>query len=353
MDRRNETHEKQDHPRLRLDAYLKPELGPKTYVVCVLWVAGWTIARIAAGSGRTGGSIRGIVNRCLVKPRDSLTVRERQNVLDELAACRQDNRPDGGLILKDSHFVAIELPPAPASRASATPAAPLPEPNIRTRAGRKEAIRRKKEAARQEAIAAEKQRDKERGGAWKRGVDGSALEHLYVMLILSDGEEKAVDAKQAKSLASKDRRKEAGLALRGYIDGCRVGGVSSVDFEREVAGSGAGLAIPAYRLECISALGAIKKMMPERDYLLIEGVVDRDEFPWRDIPSKTAKSFLYEAIRRALDVVAVFQGLMAKDTFADRWGFHLKSADAMDFDDALSVSRQARHMFGKAQREAR
>ncbi|WP_192242878.1 hypothetical protein [Mesorhizobium silamurunense] len=346
--------EKQDHPRLKLEAYLHKELGPKTYVVCVLWIAGWTIARIAAGSGRTGGSIRGIVNRCLVKPRDSLAIEERQNILDELAAIRQDHRPDGGgWILKDSHFVAVELPPAPAGRVSTASAAPLPEPNMRTRAGRKEAIRRKKEAARQEAIAAEKRRDKERGGAWKRGVDGSALEHLYLTLLLSDEEEKTVDAKQAKSLASKDRRKEAGLALRGYIDGCRVGGMSSVDFEREVAGGGAGLAIPAHRLECISALGAIKKMMPDRDYLLIEGIVDRDEFPWRDVPSKTAKSFLYEAIRRSLDVVAVFQGLMAKDTFADRWGYNLKEADAMDFDDALSVSRQARHMFGKAQREAR
>ncbi|CDX26823.1 hypothetical protein MPL3356_60574 [Mesorhizobium plurifarium] len=347
-----EIEERRDHPRVRLDNYFQQELGPKTFVVCVLWVAGWTTARIAAASGRTGGSIRGIVNRCMVKPRDFLMLEERQNILDELAAIRQDHRPDGGYVLKDYHFAAVEIPMSPLAN-RAQPAAPPPEPNLRTRAGRKEAIRRRKEAARQAAIEAQKQRDKELGGAWKRGVDGSALEHLYQMLLLSDGEEKSVDAKQAKSLASKDRRKEAGLALRSYIDGCRVGGMSSVDFEREVAGGGVGLAIPAHRLECISALGAIKKMMPERDYLLIEGVVDRDEFPWRDIPSRTGKAFLYEAIRRALDVVAVFQGLMAKDTFADRWGYNLKDVDAMDFDDALSVSRQARQMFGKAQREAR
>lgn len=345
--------EMQDHPRLRLDAYLAQELGPKTFVVTVLWIAGWTTARIAAASGRTGGSIRGIVSRCLVKPRDFLTLEERQNILDELAATRLDHRPGGGYVLKAYHFTAVEIPISPLANRATAPAAPLPEPNLRTRAGRKEALRRKREAQRQLAIEAEKQSEKERGGAWKRGVEGSALEHLYQMLLLSDGEEKAVDAKQAKSLASKDRRKEAGLALRGYIDGCRIGAMSSVDFEREVAGGGVGLAIPAHRLECISALGAIKKMMPERDYLLVEGIVDRDEFPWRDIPSKTGKAFLYEAVRRALDVVAVFLGLMAKDTFADRWGYNLKDVETMDFDDALSVSRQARQMFGKAQREAR
>lgn len=336
----------------------KKELGIVTFTVSVLWLSGLSIGRIAILSGRSKGSIRGIVHRNLPTPREELTIEARQTALDRL----KSERVDEGR-LSDKYFVASELsqvqeapktsgasilgslgsymkakPPAPA---------PLPEPDARTREGRKEIQRRKQEARHQEKVAAEKQAERELGGAQNRGMRGSALEYLHDIGTLSDPPERRVDQK-VTGISSKERRKEAGRILRGYMDGCRVGGMSSVDFDRVGTGSNSRLAISAYRLQAIHAVGAIRDMMPDRDFLLIERVVDQDEFVWDTVPSSQARTFIYEAIRRALDVVAVFEEMMGRSAFATRWGFELPIVKAMDRDDARRVSNVAEEILRQA-----
>ncbi|BCH33213.1 hypothetical protein MesoLjLc_51430 [Mesorhizobium sp. L-8-10] len=337
----------------------KPDKGIITFCVSVLWIHGASIGTIALLSGRTPGSVRGIVHRAFsTTPREGMTLAQRQQKLDEMRASRKDDNR-----LPDKYFTALPIPaakarpPAPKSKGpiplymkpKAPVPQPLPEPDLRTRAGRKEAQRRKKEAARKDRLEEAKRAEREQGGAQNRGMNGSALEYLYTLRILDDPGDRTVE-RAPQGISSRERRKEAGRILREYIDGCRVGAVSSVDFEREVAGGGAGIGIAAWRVQCISAIGAIRKMMPDRDYLLIEGIVDRDECPWEPIKSVTAKRFLYEAIRRSLDVVAASESLMALDAFETRWGFSLVLADTIDRDDALSISRQARSLFTTAQR---
>lgn len=335
----------------------KKELGIVTFTISVLWLSGLSIGRIAILSGRSKGSIRGIVHRNLPTPREELTMEERQIALNHL----KDTRVDEGR-LSDKYFVAHELSqaqeaPKPSVASIMGPLAsymkpkPVPEPppipDTRTREGRKEIQRRKQEARRKEKIAAEEQAARELGGAQNRGLKGSALEYLHDIGTLADPAEKRVDAK-ISGISSKERRKEAGRILRGYMDGCRIGGMSSVDFDRVGTGSNSRLAISAYRLQAIHSVGAIRQMMPERDFSLIESVVDKDECVWESIPSNQARTFVYEAIRRALDVVAVFEELMGRTAFAARWGYELPIVKGMDKDEARRVSNAAEQILRQA-----
>ncbi|TIX28843.1 hypothetical protein [Mesorhizobium sp.] len=336
----------------------KKELGIVTFTISVLWLSGLSIGRIAILSGRSKGSIRGIVHRNLPTPREELTMEERQIALDHL----KDVRVDEGR-LSDKYFVAQELSQAQEAPKSCGPSvlgtlgsymkpkppapAPLPAPDSRTREGRKEIHRRKQEARRKEKIATEEQAAREMGGAENRGLKGSALEYLHDVGTLSDPAEKRVDARVV-GISSKERRKEAGRILRGYMDGCRIGGMSSVDFDRVGTGSNSRLAISAYRLQAIHAVGTIREMMPDRDFLLIERVVDQDEFVWDAVPSSQARSFIYEAIRRALDVVAVFEEMMGRSAFAARWGYELPIKKVVDRDDARRMSNAAEEILRQA-----
>lgn len=132
------------------------------------------------------------------------------------------------------------------------------------------------------------------------------------------------------------------------MDGCRIGGMSSIDFDRVGRGSNSRLAISAYRLQAIHAIGAIRQMMTDRDFALLEAVVDRDECVWESIPSTQARSLVYEAIRQALDVVAVFEELMGRTAFASRWGRELPIVKGMERDEARRVSNAAEQILRQA-----
>ncbi|MER9768935.1 hypothetical protein NKJ09_23055 [Mesorhizobium sp. M0189] len=329
-----------------------------TFTISVLWLSGRSIGAIAMLSGRSNGSIRGIVHRYLSTPRDKMSIEERQAELDRL---KRDRRDEGRLA--DRYFVALQLAdtqaplkPGPSiigplsayQKAKPAAPAPLPEPDARTREGRKEIQRRKQESRHQEKVAAERQAERELGGAVHRGLLGSALEYLHDVGTLADPADKRVDAPRLGGISSKERRKEAGRILRTYMDGCRIGGMSSVDFDRVGTGSNSRLAISAYRLQAIHAVGAIRQMMPERDFSMLEAIVDRDECIWETVPSSQAKTFLYEAIRRALDVVAVFEELMGRSAFAARWGYELPVVKGMDRDEARRVSNSAEQILRQA-----
>lgn len=332
--------------------------GAASFTIAVLWLHGSSVGSIAVISGRTTGSIRGIVNRTFETPRDQMTIEDRQAILDKM---RGDRKDEGKLSERFFHALPLKETQKPAKaklperdgplifyKPKEPKPEPLPEPDPRTRQGRKEIQRRKQEQQRKDAAEARGRAEREQGGNPRRGPQGSALEYLYGAGTLADPQQRSVDSPR-QGLSSRDRRKEAGLILRGLMDLCRVGGLNTVDLER-VGRGGFGIAIPARRLEAIHALGAIKKMMEDRDFELIERVVDRDEFVWEGIPSSKAKSLVYDAIRRSLDIVAVAEELMAREAFETRWGYALPVVKPIDWDDAVAMSRKARELLREGQR---
>lgn len=309
------------------------ERDKQNFVIKVWWMHGWPVGRIASWSGRTSGTVRGVVHRAFGdKSRQDMTLAERQKLLDQLKA----DRLDGGA-LRDEWFVAEPLQPG--QRVSG-----LDDINEPVSAKKKQAeIKAERAAARQAQAEA---RERQAGGA-ARGEEAAAFEWLNGRRILADPASKV----SRDSDGSGVRRFAAGQSLRHYMDGARVGGMNSVDWGGLSGGSGAGKTIAAHKLECIHALGAIKQGIRSVDGLgveLIEAVVDRDEFVFHRVPGGPERAEVYERIRKALDVVAVFEGMMTAASFADRWGQEIRIGEGMDWEDAAAVARQARYLVRDA-----
>lgn len=300
------------------------KMEPHAFVAAVLWIRGHSIGEVAKTVGWTPGQVRGFVGRQFKdNPRAAMTDDERQALLDEFKA----NRADGGR-LRDEHFVAGRRAETPRpqmtiaekkrlekeSPASTTPAGP----DLNTRAGRKEAKRLQKEAEKIAAARQAEQEKREAGHAERRGVAASALDYLLAQRILRDPETTGPGGKSSEE----QRRHEAGVRLRSYIEGTRIGGLGAIDYERATMGTGGGpkLSLAAYKLQCINALGEIRQMMSKTDFLMIEAVVDQDNFIWETAPPATKiRARIFDGIRKLLDVVAVHERLMEHKAFHERW----------------------------------
>lgn len=303
-----------------------------TYVIKVWWIHGLSIGRIAHWSGKTTGSIRGIVHRSFDTPRDQMSIQTRQRLLDEMKA----ERLDGGR-LKDEWFVALPLANEQrlSNREAEFPRRPAPEPLS------------KKEAKAKAAKDAKDAKERELGYA-PRGTDAAAFEWLNQRKVLADPPSKV--SHEAQSDGSGVRRLTSGLRLRALIDGTRVGNLNSIDYERSGGGSSQPGSASAYRLECIHAVGAIRRGIRSVDALgweLIEAVVDRDEFVFHRVYA-SERAEIYERLRRALDVVAVSEGMMDRRAFFGRWKVHADVAEAMRRSDAKEVARVARDLLRSA-----
>lgn len=327
------------------------ELKPISYCVAVLWLRGESAGRIAKAVGWSVGKVQGFAWRHFERtPRSSWSTRDRQERLDALKA----ERLDGGR-LNDQHFVAQPIKPLRLGKTAAPD--PLPELDLNTRAGRKEAKRRQREALAAAEAARKEQERREAGHAARRGRQGpagdnnyvrsSALEFLFERRLLKDR-----GSSDDKGKASEEQRRyEAGTRLRAMIDGARLGGLGALDFERASMGSSGGQQMPlsAYRLQCIHAKGVIRQMMSDADYATIEAVVDHDIFLWEREPPRTPTRLrMFEAIRHHLDVVAVHESLMTRDAFSARWGAVLP---IIDKDDENRESRAATAAQAEAVRE--
>lgn len=333
----------------------KPKSMESSFMAKVMWLSGFSIGNISIVMGRSTGSVRGIINRAFDRSRESMTLEERQAELDRL---KEDRRDDGKI--PDKFFAAHPLKETqvvpktvvkveyPNYRPVERPAKQaLPPVDPKTREGRKELQRRKREAdyQRREEAAARLMREQ---GKASRGEAAAALEYLYSRGLLSDPEERRVDARPVSSLQSKERRKEAGRILRSYIDGSRVGGMTAIDLDRVGTGSNSRLSIPEHRLRSMSCLGAVRKMLGDIDYEMLEAIVDRDDFPWGRVNGEKARAMVYEDIRRQLDVVAVHERLMDREDFKKRWDRILPDIRGLDRDGARAKSDRAEEVLRQA-----
>ena len=303
---------------LRVDpkSLTKPE-----FVCTVYWMEGkLSQGDIANKIHWTPGQVRGWIWRSFEKTRHSMTDEERQSILNLLEPLRKEI---GALDSKtyDDRFKA-KKPKILPMKAKEEPDPEFPDTPEGRKASRKYFAEKKhKENAARHGRA--------KGHATRRGMEGSALEWLNKHHHLADPAEKKLSDPSARA-GSSLRRLESGFRLRKYVEGSRLSPLGAMDYENATMGGGSGakLALPAYRLHCISALGSIKKMMQPADYALIEAVVDKDKFVWEDFdPRSAGRRRVLEAVRYVLDIIACHDRLLTHEEFKELWGEDLPDVE--------------------------
>lgn len=309
------------------------KLDQVSYSILVLWLNGaFSTSEIAMAVEVTEAKVRGVYRSRekggkMPKSREEMSRDERQELLAEL----KDNRLDRG-ILKPWCFVAADL------HASAS-----------SRQGRRELHKQRQDAERLKDSVRERQAAREAGGNRRRGVESSPLEWLYKARHLSDPEE-TVKTSLDKS-SSEMRRYEAGCRFRKMMEDAQIGGIKEVSLE--VSAGGTGIAIQERFIMAQSALRAIQEIVPAQDYVQLEAVVFHDEFIWDDSDAgKIARDVLYEEIRRGLDAIALYLGMMPEEAFRIRWGYMPVIVRGKSREEAREAVREANELIRTGTRQS-
>lgn len=316
------------------------------YVCTVFWMEG-TLSQgdIANRIKWTKGQVNGWIDRNFRPSRALMTKDDRQMVLNLLEPLRHELE-----VMEDKKYNdRFQAKPIDTRAANFPQIAKEPAPEFPDSPEGRKAKRKYEAEQRHKENSARHKRSQ--GHARKRGFDGSALEWLSVSNKLADPGEKNTSA-AGLSLAktgSGMRRMEAGLRLRKYIEGSRLSPLGAMDYESATMGGGGGgskLALPTYRLHCISALGSIKQMMQPADFALIESVVDKDRFIWEDFPARSAgKRKIFEALRYVLDIIACHDRLLTHDEFKELWDEELPDPERPVRSEAAALNEIAEELF--------
>lgn len=332
------------------------DMGPRAFIASVLWIHGRTVGEVANVVKWTRGQTRGFVTRQFKdKARDHMTYDERAAELQAMKAVRRD----GGR-LRDEHFKPVHIQSKPAPRPSGIHAvkkawaqrltaaeqienldrrqaeivacntefrAKLQKMHedkeeggldLSTKIGRKQARVLEGEVTKMVRELQRAAEAREAGLNPQRGVKSSALDYLEHARLLRDSGNHGEKQKSSEE----SRRLEAGMRLRRYIEGIRVGGLGAIDYERATMGGGSGahMTPTEYKLRCTYAIGEIRQMMSATDYTMIEAVADQDIFIWeRAAAGSKTRASIFIAIRQLLDIVAVHEHLMTPDEYTSRW----------------------------------
>jgi len=329
------------------------KIKPVEFCILVAWVKGMSTGDIAKTLGKqfnkTPGSIRGIINHKMNIKRDDMTIEARQRLLDVL----KDNRQDGGRIV-DPMFVAIPIKKMTNIRVGPLsqyrkPKEEEPKSDVSAKIVKKRSKKQiaaeaaKKKAAEEEARAA-----RELGRA-QRGYYDTPLEYLEVSGLMMQNVEKGTIEKSPLET----HRFNAGKKMRQVFAGCQLSPMKSQDFEMVGGGTGAGVAIPAKIMEFQSQVAAIKKTMAAEDFNDLYSILVKDEFIWC-VPSKRGRDVILQAIRRALDAVAVYFKMMEMRDFVRLWGYEPKvDTKVKTRSEARRDSGAARSMINEAQKDLR
>ncbi len=286
------------------------------FCILVLWVQGWTISKIhqsiARRHGKTENAVRGIINK-MPKRRQEMKLRERQLFLEIM----KRDRVDDGMLTADC-FTARQLASDQKRKAVAVKAPkivekeePVAEPDPKTRGGRRELKRRRREAELKRQAAVEEQARREAGGA-PRGVNASPLEYLYHHLKkwIGNPEDANLKGGEANRANNAMRRYEAGVRLRSMMESIYGSGVKSQDFESAGGGGGgAGVVIHAVVAENVKNVHSIRSMMSPESFKLLEQMLTQGVFVWQ-MPIYGTMDDILADLRGALDKVSIFLGTM-------------------------------------------
>ncbi len=287
-------------------------LDATTYCIIVLWLSGkFTTSQIVETMRVSEGTVKSACRDKqrgghLPRSRQFMTRGERQDLLNHL----RHNRLDGGLFNRGDVFSAVKV--------KGEPDEPIEIPDASTKAGKK-AMRELAREAQMIAAAERKEEAEDKEGHFpKRGIHASPLEWLDFNRLLRDPED--VTNKSPEKFSEEMRRFESGLRLRKYLEEAQLSGFKEINLERAGGGS-RGVSIPERFVAARSAVEAIQSMMAKGDYGRVVSVVLHDEFIWDAAADKDNRNILLETIRRALDVVSLYIGMMESKSFEDRWGF--------------------------------
>jgi hypothetical protein len=325
------------------------------YVVAVLWMEGRLATNEIARQVRwTGGQVRGFYTQEFRPARINMTIVERQAALDELRRMREWF----GIFVNgkfDDRFRAKEIESVRVARERQEARARADE----VRRMRKEAEERgerppklsKKEQRKLELKAAHRSRQEAREAAERelgfapRGRDTDALEWLSMHALGDKGESLGGGA-----LSSRDRRKEALLKFRMYLEGASISPLRAQDYEA-ARGAGRRVALPEFRKHCIDMLGAARKVLSGELYRALEAVVMEDEFIWRSADSTKKKSLVYEGIRYGADLLATFYQIISPQEFRARWAIDAPLVDVPTRSQARADSRRAQEIIDELTRK--
>lgn len=310
------------------------------FCIIVLWLHGYPIKRIHAWfgtkAGKSAGSIRGMVDRGLPKPRAQMSKEERQHELDRLFA----DRMDGG-VLPDNFFKALPLKSRqkPVEKERKPPVKAIEKKKLTKSMIRAQIAREERERA-----------IRELGGA-PRGVETAALEILKGTGLLADPKEMRSGSLEDVAKGARDRRFNAGIALRSWLSSAYMSGMKTQNYESVGGGGGgAGVVIHAHVAEAVNNLIKLKTMMTREEFDLLNQIIVADRFAW-EVPSKVARAMILEDIRRGLDIVSFFLDTMPLEDFRKRWGSVPKKGRAVNQKAARRRSRDANKAIAAAARK--
>jgi hypothetical protein len=259
------------------------------------------------------------------------------------------NRIDDGM-LPAEYFIAKPLTSdqtlkaiGPVNRKAKVKPEKLPEPDPKTRPGRREIKRRREEADRKKREAEEELARREAGYA-PRGVESAPLEFLYNEKLLSNPKEENGEVKERTNNAM--RRYEAGVRLRSMMESIYGSGIKSPDYESAGGGGGAGVVIHAVVAENIKNVDSIRSLMVRESCYMLEQMLLHGTFVWQ-IPSKKGAEVVLSEIREALDKVSLFLGTMPTEDE------NVEIPKRADPGAVRQSTFMARNAIARAQRQAR
>lgn len=326
-------------------------LNPATYCALVLWLQGSFPTKMIADALRlTPAMVRATCRErskggFLPKPRKFMTRGERQVLLTHLKHYRMDEgllsrirnlRMEKGAI--GDLFLASPIVDEPDE--------PVELPDTSTKTGKKKL---RAEAQQLKSVEQREKVESEDGYA-DRGVSADPLNWLDRERLLRDPED--VANKSPLRFSVEMRRHECGLRFRQIMENAQLSGFKELSLEKAGQGGGQGVSIPEKFLLAISSAESLRLMMGDTTFRLAVAVVHEDRFIWDDVPSKRARDFIFEDIRRALDVVALFIGMMSEKEFADRWGSVPQVLKARSRDEVRQTVRTAREVIRQGSRQS-
>lgn len=318
-------------------------LNPATYCILVLWLSGSLstskiaeIMRIdetavkAATRDKSNGGV-------LPKSRQFMTRGERQDLLQYLRHYRMDR----GRFDKGDFFTAVPI--------KREPEEPIEMPDIRTKAGKKRLRELAHEAQIMRNADLKEAAEPQDGGNTRRGVNAYPLEWLYKERLLRDPDDIVVKG-ELDRFSSEMRRYECGFRLRKYLEEAQLSGFKEINLERAGAASSA-VSIPERFVAARSAVEAIRSMMAVREFDSIVSVIQYDEFIWDSVSDQDGRDAIMESIRKALDIVALFIGMMETKAFESRWSTAPAIAKGKTRDEVRESVRTARKIIQEGARQ--
>jgi hypothetical protein len=105
--------------------------------------------------------------------------------------------------------------------------------------------------------------------------------------------------------------------IRRIVEGAQISGLKSVGLER-VSVSTAGRPLPDYKLDCMTAVGRLRRALPDRLFGLLVAIVADDRWLWQGKRRNVQRRIIL-TLHMAIDAAAVELGYISAEKYTRRW----------------------------------